>query len=335
VELASRLSFFLWSSIPDDELLDAALKGTLTDPATLDRQVRRMLADRRSRALVENFASQWLELSKLRGFSADPDVFPEFDDGLKSAMRTETELFIGDQIGSDHGVLELLTADYTFLNERLARHYGVKNVYGSRFRKVVIDDRRRGGLLGQGSLLALTSYPNRTSPVLRGKWLLDNILGTPPPPPPADVPGLKDKGENGRPATARELMEQHRKDPACAGCHVRMDPLGFALENYDAIGRWRTVSDGGAVDPTGTLPDGTKFDGPGGLRTLMTAHRDDFALTVTRKLMTYSLGREVEYYDLPAVRRVVRDAAAADYRWSAIIAAIVKSVPFQMRRSDS
>jgi mono/diheme cytochrome c family protein len=335
VELASRLSFFLWSSIPDEELLTAAIDGTLRDPQVLDRQVQRMLADARSQALVGNFATQWLELNKLRGFSADPDAFPEFDDGIKSAMRTETELFIGDQIAGDQDVLQLLTANYTFLNERLARHYGVKGVYGSRFRKVPLQDQRRGGLLGQASVLALTSYPNRTSPVLRGKWVLDNILGTPPPPPPPDVPGLKDTGANGRPASARELMEQHRKDPACAGCHVRMDPLGFALENYDAIGRWRAESDGGPVDAKGTLPDGTVFDGLGGLRTLMAAHHEDFALTVTRKLMTYGLGREVEYYDLPAVRRVVHESAGAGYRWSAIISAIVRSVPFQMRRSDS
>jgi len=312
IELASRLSFFLWSSIPDDQLLDAAIQGRLEDPAVLESEVKRMLADPRSKGLVENFASQWLELGKLRAFSADPDTFPEFDDGLKSAMRTETELFIGEQFAADHGVLELITADYTYLNERLARHYGIAGVYGSRFRRVTIADHQRGGLLGQGSVLALTSYPNRTSPVLRGKWLLDNILGTPPPPPPADVPGLKDKGADGRPATARALMEQHRKDPQCAGCHVRMDPLGFALENFDAIGRWRVSSEGAPVDANGTLPDGTQFEGPGGLKTLMAAHRDDFALTVTRKLMTYALGREVEYYDLPAVRLIVRDAASSD-----------------------
>jgi hypothetical protein len=335
VELATRLSFFLWSSIPDDELLDLGLRDKLQDPVVLDRQVRRMLSDGRSGALVENFAAQWLELGKLRGFAADPDLFPEFDEGIKSDLREETARFIGSQLSQDRSVMELLTADYTFLNERLARHYGIPNVYGSRFRRVTMDASRRGGLLGQGSVLALTSYPNRTSPVLRGKWVLDNILGTPPPPAPPDVPGLKETNDDGKPATLRNLMEQHRKNPACAGCHVRMDPLGFALENFDAIGRWRATSDGQPIDAAGALPDGSTFNGLSGLRTLMASHRDDFALTVTRKLLTYSLGREVEYYDLPVVRRIARDAAAADYRWSSIILGIVKSVPFQMRRSES
>jgi mono/diheme cytochrome c family protein len=335
VELASRLSFFLWSSIPDDELLDVAIRGKLKDPATLDRQVRRMLADPRSTALVDNFADQWLIVSHLRNVTPDPDLFPDFDENLRQAFQRETELFVESQLREDRSVPELLTADYTFVNERLARHYRIPNVYGSRFRRVSFADGQRGGLLGQGSILTVTSYPNRTSPVLRGKWLLENILGTPPPPPPPDVPALKDKGEDGSLQSVRQRLESHRKNPACASCHAQMDPLGFALENFDAVGTWRTHESGKPLDASGVLQGGTEFQGMAGLRTLLGARRQQFVGTVTEKLLSYALGRGVEYYDLPAIRKITRDAASADYRWSSIIVGIVKSTPFQMRRSES
>ena len=244
VELASRLSFFLWSSIPDDQLLEVAMKGRLKDPKVLDQQVRRMMADPRSRALVDNFAGQWLVLRNVRDAAPDPDLFPDFDDNLRDAFQRETELFVESQLREDRSVVDLLSANYSFLNERLARHYGVPNVYGDRFRRVTFSDDRRGGLLSHGSLLTVTSYPNRTSPVLRGKWLLETILGTPPPPPPPDVPALEDRGEGGKVASVRERLERHRKNPACSGCHSIMDPLGFALENFDAVGRWRTTDAG-------------------------------------------------------------------------------------------
>src|SRR5262245_15719782 len=265
IELASRLSFFLWSSIPDDELLDVAARGELTDPVVLERQVRRMLGDARSKALVSNFAAQWLGLRKIAGLTPDPDTFPDFDDNLRAAFVAETELFVDSQLREDRSLVDLLNADYTFVNERLARHYRIPHVYGNRFRKVTLDEDRRG-LLGQGSILALTSYPNRTSPVLRGKWLLDNILGTPPPPPPPDVPDLAETGEGGKRASLRERMEQHRKNTVCAGCHMRMDPLGFALENFDAIGKWRATSEDAPIDPSAALPDGSQFEGIVGLR---------------------------------------------------------------------
>jgi hypothetical protein len=334
VELASRLSFFLWSSIPDDELLDVAIRGKLKDPATLDRQVRRMLADRRSTALVDNFAGQWLVVSHLRNVTPDPDLFPDFDENLRQAFQRETELFVESQLREDRSVSELLTADYTFVNERLARHYHIPNVNGTRFRRVSFADGQRGGLLGQGSILTVTSYPNRTSPVLRGKWLLENILGTPPPPPP-DVPALKDKGEDGTPQSVRERLENHRKNPVCASCHAQMDPLGFALENFDAVGTWRTHESGKPLDASGVLQGGTAFQGVAGLRTLLAGRRQQFAGTVTEKLMSYALGRGVEYYDLPAIRKITHEASSADYRWSSIILGIVKSTPFQMRRSES
>jgi mono/diheme cytochrome c family protein len=335
LELASRLSFFLWSSIPDDELLDSAARGRLRDPETLARQLRRMLADKRSNALVENFAGQWLMLRNIRDAAPDPDLFPDFDENLREGFRRETELFIESQIRDDRSVLELLSANYTFLNERLARHYQIPNVLGTRFRRVTLPDARRGGLLGHGSLLTVTSYPNRTSPVLRGKWLLENILGTPPPPPPPDVPALKDRGENGRPQSVRERLESHRQNPTCAACHAQMDPLGFALDHFDAVGKWRTADAGTAVDATGELPDGTRFGGLEGLRTLLLGRREQFVSTVTEKLLAYALGRAVEHYDLPAVRKIVRDAARSDYHWSAVILGIVNSVPFQMRRAES
>jgi mono/diheme cytochrome c family protein len=328
VELASRLSFFLWSSIPDDQLLDLAARGTLKEPANLQQQVLRMLADPRSSALVDNFVSRWLNVFKLRGAAPDPDIFPDFDENLRQDFQRETVLFVQSQLRADRSVVDLLSANYTFVNERLARQYQIPNIYGERFRRVDFSDDRRGGLLGQGSILTVTSYGNRTSPVLRGKWLLEMILGTPPPPPPPDVPPLKEKGESDHPMSVRERLEQHRQNPACASCHVRMDPLGFALENFDAIGKWRNTEDGVPIDASAALPDGTKFEGVTGLRTLLLSHREQFVGTFTEKLLTYALGREVEYYDLPAVRKITR--GASDSRWSSIILGIVNSVPFQM-----
>ena len=266
----------------------------------------------------------------------DPHLFPEFNENLRDAFRTETELFVESQLREDRSVLDLLTANYTFLNEQLARHYGIPDVYGSHFRRVSLRTGERGGLLTQGSMLTVSSYPNRTSPVLRGKWLLDNILGSPPPPPPPNVPALKESGEGGQPpTTVRARMEEHRKNPVCASCHVRMDPLGFALENFDAIGRWRTLSDGAAIDSSGVLPDGTAFQGVPGLRTLLVSHREEFVGTVSEKLMTYAIGRAVESFDMPAIRKIEHEAAATDYRWSSIILGIVKSTPFQLRRAES
>ena len=334
-ELASRLSFFLWSSIPDDQLLDLAEKGKLKDPLVLGQQVRRMLDDERSQALVSNFAGQWLYLRNLSAQKPDPDAFPEFDESLRQAFERETELFFQSFLREDRSVTELLDANYTFLNQRLAEHYGVPNIYGSQFRMVTFHDPNRGGLLGQGSILTVTSYPNRTSVVQRGKWILETLLGAPPPPPPPNVPELKPHGKDGRPLAMREAMEQHRADPTCAGCHARMDPLGFALENYDGVGKWRTEDAGGAIDASGTLPDGTKFDGPAGLKkALLTAHRDEYLSTVTTKLLTYALGRGLEYYDQPAVRSIDREASRDNYTLSALITAIVKSTPFQMRRTQ-
>jgi hypothetical protein len=335
VALASRLSFFLWSSIPDDQLLDLATRGKLRDPATLEQQVARMLIDPRADALADNFVSRWLNLFKLRGASPDPDIFPDFDENLRQAFHRETVMFVQSQLRGDRSVVDLLSANYTFVNERLARHYEIPNVYGERFRRVDFNDDKRGGLLGQGSILTVTSYGNRTSPVLRGKWLLEMILGTPPPPPPPDVPPLKEKSEIDHPLSVRERLEQHRQNPACASCHVRMDPLGFSLENFDAIGKWRSTDDGVTVDPSAALPDGTKLDGIAGLRKVLLDHREQFAATFTEKLLTYALGRELEYYDFPAVRKIMRDTAASDYRWSSIILGVVNSVPFQMSVSRS
>ena len=339
LELASRLSFFLWSSIPDAELLDLAERGMLQDPAVLEQQTRRMLADSRSKALVQNFAGQWLYLRNLRSVVPDAVSFPEFDENLREAFRQETELFVESLIQDDRSVLDLLGADYTFANERLAEHYGIPGVYGSHFRRVPLDGElaeRRGGILGQGSLLTVTSYANRTSPVLRGKWVLTNILGTPPPAPPADVPDLPDRGEDGQPATVRDRMIRHREDPVCAACHAPMDPLGLALENYDAIGRWRNTGQGNlAIDASGQLPNGIEFYGPQGLRTLLLERREEFSGTVTEKLLAYAIGRGPEHYDRATVRGITRAAAFEDYRWSSIIVGIVQSTPFRMRRSES
>jgi len=336
LELCSRLSFFLWSSIPDNELLDLAEHGRLRAPGVLEAQVRRMLADpRATRSLVDNFAGQWLVIRNVDSITPNTDLFHEFDENLRSAMKKETELFVEDQLRSDKGIPELLSATYTFLNERLARHYGIRDVYGDAFRRLELDGSHRGGLLGQASLLTVTSYPDRTSPVLRGKWLLENMLGTPPPPPPGNAGTLKENGADGRPAPVRDRLEEHRKNLACASCHLQMDPLGFALENFDAIGTWRSRAEGGApVDASAALIDGTTFAGLPGLRQHLLSRRDQFAATVTEKLLSYALGRTVEYYDKPTVRQIVRNTAADDYRWSAVILEIVKSRPFQMRRAE-
>jgi hypothetical protein len=335
VELASRLSFFLWSTIPDDELLNVAAQGKLKDPAVLDQQVKRMLADPRSQALTRNFAGQWLFLRNLQSAKPDGHEYPEFDDNLRQAFRRETELFFESILRENRSVLDLLNANYTFVNERLARHYGIPNVYGTQFRRVTLTDQTRMGLLGQGSVLTVTSYPNRTSPVLRGKWILENILGTPPPPPPPNVPPLKENEEGAKPKSVRELMEEHRKNPACAGCHAVMDPLGFSLENFDGVGEWRTKDQSGPIDASGQLADGTKVEGPVTLRQALMKHPEQFAGTVTEKMMTYALGRGLEYYDMPVVRGIVHDAARNDYKLSSIIVDIVKSTPFQTRKSQA
>jgi hypothetical protein len=333
LELASRLSFFLWSSIPDDELLKAAEHGRLDEPAVLQAQVERMLKDPRSRALVDNFAGQWLRLRNLKSHTPIARDFPDFDNELREAFRTETELFFQSIIREDRSVLDLLNADYTYVNERLARHYGIPNVYGSHFRRVTVQQDARRGLLGQGSILTVTSYPNRTSPVLRGKWVLENLLGTPPPSPPADVPDIQENqpGEEARSLRAR--LEAHRRNPACASCHRVMDPLGFALENFDGLGQWREKEPGGAIDPTGQLADGTKIDGPVALRKAVLQRPELFVRTLTEKLMTYGLGRGIELEDRPLVRDVARKAAARDYRWSALVLGIVRSAPFQMKKA--
>jgi hypothetical protein len=334
-ELASRLSFFLWSSIPDDELLGLAIGGKLKEPAVLEQQVRRMLADPRSEALVTNFAGQWLYLRNLAAVSPDPRMFPDFDDNLRQAFRLETELFFESIVKEDHNVLDLLRAKYTFINERLAKHYGIPNVYGSRFRRVPLgEDSVRGGLLGHGSILTVTSYANRTSPVLRGKWILENILGTPPPAPPPNVPPLQDNGVTGKMLSMRERMAQHRVNPACSGCHQLMDPAGLSMENFDAIGRWRTRTEAGtAVDASGGLPGGSTFEGAAGLREALLSRPELFVSTVTEKLLTYALGRGLEYYDAPAVRTITRDAGSNDYRFSSLVLGVVKSTPFQMRKT--
>ena len=335
LELASRLSFFLWSSVPDDELLDVATEGGLQDPVVLDRQVRRMLADRRSETLASNFAAQWLYLRDLEAKRPDDRLFPNFDKGLQQAMRRETELFIDHILREDRSVLDLLRADTTFVNERLAKHYGIPHVYGSHFRRITLDDSPRRGLLGQGSILTLTSRATRTSPVLRGKWILDNILSSPPPPPPPNVPALQDTSAEGKVLSMRERMVQHRANPVCASCHALMDPLGFALESFDAVGRWRTHSESGApLDVSAALPNGTKFEGIAGLRdVLLSSQSEAIVITVAEKLLTYALGRNLESYDAPAVRAITRASAQSDYRFSSLVLGIVKSTPFQMRRS--
>ncbi len=338
-ELASRLSFFLWSSIPDEELLQLAAKGKLGDPAVLTQQVRRMLADPKSKALVDNFAGQWLRLRNVSEWHPDPDKFPQFDEALRTAMRRESEMFFDYIIREDRSVLDFIDADYTFLNERLARHYGIPGVHGSYFRRVDLSGtpgmehgRERGGILTQAGILMVTAYPTRTSPVLRGKWILDSLLGAPPPPPPPDVPALEESTA-GSPKNLREQLEKHRANAACATCHVRMDPLGFALENYDPIGKYRTSEGGAEIDASGALPGGINVQGPDGLKKVLMLRKDQFVESLGDKLLTYALGRGLEYYDMPAVRQIRRVTAASDYRFSSLVLAAVNSQPFQMRRT--
>ncbi len=335
IELASRLSFFLWSSIPDDELLDAAGRGELSRPGGLERQARRMLADPRSSNLVTNFAGQWLQLRKLESFSPDNRLFPDFDDNLRQAFRKETELVLESILREDRSVLDLIKADYTFLNERLAKHYRIPHVYGTRFRRVSLDkNSRRGGLLRHGSVLTVTSYATRTSPVIRGTWVLENIFGAPPPSPPPNVPTLDNAVSASLPM--RQRLSAHRDNPACASCHNTIDPVGFALENFDALGRWRDYEDGVPVDVSGSLPGGGEFDnGVAGLEEGLLDRPELFAQTMTEKLLTFALGRGVEFYDAPAIRKILREAESDGYRFSAFLLGIVKSVPFQMRNSST
>ena len=336
LELASRLAFFLWSSLPDDELVSAAEKKTLHQPEVLKRQVRRMLADSRSQALVDNFAGQWLFIRNVASHQPSPEVLFHFDDNLRQAFAQETQLFFDSIIRENRSVTDLLDGDYTFLNERLADHYGIPGVRGERFRKVLLPaDSPRRGLLGKGSVLMATSYANRTSPVVRGKWILDNMFGTPPPPPPPNVPLLKEEKDPRKVLPIREQMAAHRKQPVCAGCHAQMDQLGFSLENFDGIGEWRDIYASGArVDASAELPDGTKFNGPAELRNVLRKHSDEFLTTVGERLLTYALGRGLEATDFPAVRKVKRDAARDDYRFEALIQAIVASTPFRMRTAQ-
>jgi len=335
VELASRLSFFLWSSIPDEELLAAAEKGTLETPAVLERQVRRMLADPKSQALIGNFAGQWLFLRELKNRNPDLLVFPDFNDNLRQAFQRETELLFGSIVREDRSIFDLMNADYTFVNERLARHYGIPNVYGSDFRRVAVTHPARRGLLGQGSILTTTSAPNRTSPVTRGAWILENLLGTPPPLPPPDVPAFPEtktgQGINEAPKTVRDRMVQHRTNPPCRSCHQIMDPIGLALENFDGVGRWRTSDAGLAIDASGQLVDGTPVNGVESLRAALMQYPDAFAQTLTEKLLMYAVGRTAHHYDMPVVRAIARDAARDNHRFSSVVMGIVTSQPFQMR----
>jgi hypothetical protein len=332
VELASRLSFFLWSSIPDDTLLDLATQGKLHDPKILEQQVSRMFDDPRARtSLVANFFSDWLQTRNVWLLNPDGTKFPWFDDNLRSAFVSETELFLEAQLKEDHSVIDLLNSNETFLNEQLARHYGVAGVYGSHFRRVKLTDENRFGLLGKASVLAVTSYTTRTSPTIRGKWLLENILAAPMPAPPPNVPPLESSNKEGKPLSVREMLETHRANAVCASCHARMDPLGLSLENFDAIGQWRATDAGHAIDASGVLLDGTRVDGPRELRQALLSQKKQFVRAVTGKLLTYALGRGLEYYDAPAVRAMERAAEADDYRWSSLILGIVKSPPFQMR----
>jgi hypothetical protein len=333
VELASRLSFFLWSSMPDDTLLDLAVAGRLRQPAVLEAQVRRMLADPKANALVQNFAGQWLHIRNLQNIAPNTDEFPDFDNDLRDAFRRETELFFASIVKEDRDVLDLMTADYTFVNERLAKHYGLTGVYGPQFRRVTLPGEARRGLLGKGSILLATSHADRTAPTLRGKWILENLLGTPPPAPPANVPPFEQTA-SAKPRTIRERLESHRANPSCAGCHRTMDGLGFTLENFNAVGAWRVREVGGEVNAEGAMTDGQRAVGVTGLRAALLEHADVFVQTLTEKLMTYGLGRGLQEYDMPVVRRVVRDADAQDRTFSALIMGIVKSTPFQMRRKS-
>jgi len=335
VDLASRLSFFLWSSVPDDTLITLAEEGRLHVPEVLAGQTARMLRDPRASALVTGFAAQWLGMRKAQTFLPDANIFPEFDENLRRALQRETTMFVDSQIAADRSIIDLITADYSFVNERLAEHYGLRGITGERFRRVTFTDRVRGGILGQGTVLMATSYPDRTAPVVRGFWVLDSLLGMPPPPPPPDIPDLKTVTDDGRPLSMRAQMEKHRENPSCAVCHVRMDPLGFSLENFDALGRWRESSGGVRVDAASTFPDGTPIDGVAGLRAFIVKHQDSYVQTFVAKMLTYALGRHLDYRDQPVVRAIARDAGASGHRWSAIIRGIVTSTPFLMARTSS
>lgn len=332
VELASRLSFFLWSSIPDDALVTAGVHGELAKPTALETTVRRMLADPRSARFVANFAGQWLQLRNLKNARPNSMIFPDFDDNLRTDYRRETEMLFASVLKEDRSVLDLLRADYTFLNERLAKQYGVAGVYGSNFRRVPVAQEERKGLLGQGSILTVTSHADRTSPVVRGKWILENLLGAPPPAPPPEVPPLADSAEGAPPKALRARMELHRANAICAGCHKTMDPIGFSMENFDATGVWRTEDSGLPIDASGKLADGTPVNGIVSLRNAILARPEIFAGTVTEKLMIYALGRGLEPSDMPAVRRIVREAASDNYRLPSLIMGVARSVPFQMRK---
>jgi len=337
LELASRLSFFLWSSIPDDELLELASQGKLRQPSILEQQVKRMLADSRSTSLVSNFAEQWLYLRDIENKRPNEALFADFDESLRDAFRQETDLFLDSVLRGNRSVLDLLSANYTFVNERLAKHYGIPNVHGSDFRRVTFPPGSpRGGLLGQGSILTITSYANRTSPVSRGKWVLENLLSAPPPPPPPDVPALKTEGKDtGKTLTMRDAMIQHRANPACASCHARMDPIGFAMENFDGIGRWRDRDAGNPIDASGVFPGGEKFDGMAGLKAALLSHPEEFVSTITEKLMMYGIGRNVQYYDRPAIRAIIRRAARNNYTFASLVLGVVESAPFQMRETPA
>jgi hypothetical protein len=334
IDLASRLSFFLWSSIPDDELIEVAAKGRLGAPAVLDAQVRRMLRDPKASALVDNFAGQWLHARNLRNATPDKNDFPDFDDNLRQAFDRELKLFVGSLIDEDRSVLDLMTADHTFVNERLARHYGLPNVYGPQFRRITLTEEARKGLLGKGAVLLVTAHADRTSPVVRGKWILDNLIGAPPPPAPAVVPPLDDSPASAS-QTMRQRMEKHRESPVCASCHKVMDPIGLALENFDAVGRWRTLDGESVIDASGELYDGTKVNGAVDLRQALLKRPEVLVGTMAEKLMVYALGRGLEPVDMPAVRTIVRDSAKDGYRFSALVKGIVSSTPFRMRRKES
>ena len=334
LELASRLSFFVWSSTPDDQLLDLASQGKLRQPGVLEHQVARMLADSRSTSLVTNFAEQWLYLRDIESKRPNEALFADFDESLRDAFRRETDLFLDSVLRGNHSVLDLLSANYTFVNERLAKHYGIHNVHGSDFRRDTLPPGSpRGGLLGQGSILTITSYANRTSPVNRGKWVLENLLSAPPPPPPPNVPALKTEGNTGKSLTMRDAMIQHRANPACASCHARMDPIGFAMENFDAIGRWRDQDAGNPIDASGAFPGGEKFEGMAGLKAALLSHPEEFVSTITEKLMMYAIGRNVQYYDQPAIRAIIKRAAGDNYTFASLVLGVVESEPFQMRET--
>src|SRR5262245_24332975 len=330
LELASRLSFFIWSSIPDDQLLNVAIQGRLKNPAVLEQQVKRMLADERARALGANFAGQWLYLRNMQSAKPDDDAFPDFDDNLRQSLKRETEMLFESIVLEDRSALDLLNADYTFVNERLAKHYGIPGIYGDQMRRVTIKEDYRKGLLGQGSILTITSMANRTSPVNRGKYILTNILGTPPPSPPANVPPLNEAPEKS--LSMRDRMAQHRTNAVCANCHRLMDPIGLAFENFDAIGRWRNMDGEAPIDPSDTLYNGVKVNGPASLRQVILGHPDQFVRTMTEMLMTYGTGRGLEYYDMPTIRSIVKDAARSNYRFSSLVLGVVKSAPFQMKK---